>query len=363
MGIKRDLKKERIQVVSKLDTLTINSLSKNIADTLAKNFSELNLDTKQLFMKISRLNMYFAKLPQGISAKYFYKNKAIYFDYNIQQQNLANIAIHECIHYLQEKCGGNGEIIRLGLCDYTDVNLPGTGLNEAAVQLMVARCSNNKYENEKYFGIEIPTNTPTYYPLECALVRQMAYVVGENVLFDSTLNANNKLKEQFISLTSSKTFYTIQRNIDMLVESQAKIEALYHSLQEFDTDETFTKKTTKEIDGEKVKVKAIFLATQELILTDYFDNAINLAYMPKLIENYRNKLYLFKNLLGVVEGDTFYNDYYINKMMELEKRYDINNTEIRDLVIVKHNFISKLFKKLKALFGYNPDYANIKGRY
>lgn len=360
MGIKRDLKREGIEIIEQIDTLTINSLARSIADTISKTFPELNLDTKQLFMRISRLNMYFANLPTGISAKYFYKNKTIYFANNIEEKNLVSVAIHECIHYLQEKCDKSGEIMTLGLCDYTNSKLPGTGLNEAAVQLMASKCAETPYENEKYFGIEISTNTPTYYPLECALVNQMAYLVGEDILFDSTLNANSKFKEQYISLTSAHEFMTIQKNIDLLVEAQEKIENLYVGLQEFDIDEVYTKKTTKEIDNLKLKIKQIFVNTQELILTSYFDNAINLAYSPKLIENYRNKLYGFKNLLGVVDGYNFYNDYYINKMVELEKRYDLKDDEIKDLVVVKHNFFTTLIRKIKALFGFNKEYEKTK---
>ena len=360
MGIKRDLKREGIEIIEQIDTLTINSLARSIADTISITFPELNLDTKQLFMRISRLNMYFANLPNGISAKYFYKNKTIYFANNIEEKSLVSIAIHECIHYLQEKCDKNGEIITLGLCDYTNSKLPGTGLNEAAVQLMASKCAKAPYENEKYFGIEISTNTPNYYPLECALVNQIAYLVGEEILFDSTLNANSKFKEQYISLTSAHEFMTIQKNIDLLVEAQEKIENLYMGLQQFDIDEVYTKKTTKEIDNLKLKVKQIFINTQELILTSYFDNAINLTYSSKLIENYRNKLYGFKNLLGVVDGYNFYNDYYINKMVELEKRYDLDNEEIRDLVPVQHNFFGLIIRKIKALFGLNKEYEKIK---
>lgn len=356
MGINRDLKREGIEVISTIDTLTINTLSKKIANTLCKTFPELNLDTNQLFMRIAKLNMCFAKLPQGISAKYFYKNKTIYFACDIEEENLVSVAIHECIHYLQEKNTKNGEIEKLGLCDYTDGNLPGTGLNEASVQLMASKCANSPYENVKYFDIEIPTNTPTYYPLECALVKQIAYVVGENVLFESTLNANNNFREQYISLTSAKEYFTIQKNIDALVEAQVKLEKLYSDLQQYDIDDYFAKKTTNEAETQKKKIKELFIKTQRLILTSYFDNAINLTYTPKLIENYRNKLYLFKNLIGQVEGDNFYNEYYIDKMEELEKRYEINPNEVTDLVVVKQTFISRLIKKLRTLFGLKTSY-------
>ena len=157
-------------------------------------------------------------------------------------------------------------------------------------------------------------------------------------------------------------YYTIQKNIDLLVEVQEELEILRANMQEFDTDEYYVKKCTKEIENKKQKIRNLFLDTQKLILTSYFDNAINLAYTPKLIENYRNKLYYFQNLLGHVEGDTFYNDYYIDKMMQLEKRYDVKNTEITDLVVVKQNFITTLIKKIKKLFGFNPDYAEIKDK-
>lgn len=363
MSIKRDLKREGIEVISKINTLMINLIAKKVAYILSQTFHELNLNSNELFIKISRLNMYYAKLPKGISAKYYYKNKTIYFDYNLQEQNVPNVAIHECIHFLQERCEKDGTITRLGLCDYTDSKLSGTGLNEAAVQLIAAKCMNNEYENVKYYDINFKSNTPSYYPLECALVNQMAYVIGGNVLFESTINANDKFKEQFISLTSEKTFYNIQKNIDLLVESQAELGELYATLKEYDTDKKFVKTYTNEIEKQKAKTKELFLSTQKLILTSYFDNSINLAYTPKLIENYRNKLYLFKDLIGEVEGDSFYNDYYIDKMMQLEKKYEIGSTEIRDLVVVKkHSFIVTMFRKLKLLFGFNPEYAQIRNR-
>lgn len=362
MNINRVLKKEGIEVVSKMDTLKINMIARNIANSISKSFPGLKLDTQELFIKLSRLNMCYAKLPDGISAKYFYKNKTIYFDYNLQEQDVTNVAVHECIHYLQEKRDKNGDVTRLGLCDYTDGNLPGIGINEAAVQLMAAKCTKNIFENVRYFDINLETNTPKYYPLECAIVSQMAYVIGDDILFDSAINANNNFRDQFISYTSKKTYYTIQKNIDLLVETQEKLAKLYAELQEFDKDEYFVRKCTKEVELQKDKIRKLFLGSQELILTSYFDNAINLAYSPKAIENYRNKLYLFKNLIGETYGYNFYTEYYINKMMEIERRYELNNEEIRDLVVVKNNFISTLFRKIKLLLGFNPDYAEIKNR-
>lgn len=63
LGIEKILKKEGIEIIKPLDTLSINSLAKNIASVLSKGFPNLNLNSNDLFMKLSRLNMYFAKLP------------------------------------------------------------------------------------------------------------------------------------------------------------------------------------------------------------------------------------------------------------------------------------------------------------
>lgn len=120
MSIEKVLKKEGIEIIKPLDTLAINNLAKNIASKLSSSFPNLKLNSNELFIKISRLNMYFAKLPNGISAKYFYKNKSIYFDHNLDLSNLTDVAIHECIHYLQEKIDEKGNILKLGLCDYTN---------------------------------------------------------------------------------------------------------------------------------------------------------------------------------------------------------------------------------------------------
>ena len=359
MSIKKILKKEGIEVNSELDTLTVNKVAKNVATALCSTFPTLNLNQNELFIRISRLKMYFAKLPNGISAKYFYKNNSIYFDLNLSKESLTNVAIHECIHYLQEKRDKRNDVIRLGLCDYTKSSFNGIGLNEAAVQFMAAKAQKSPYESVKYFDIELQTNTPTYYPLECALIAQMAYVIGEDVLFDSTLRANDNFRNEYISMTSEKVFNIIQKNIDLLVQAQGELENLYASLDEIGIDETFVHKVSKEIEITKVKIKKIFLNTQKIILTSYFDNSINLAYTPKALERYRNKLYLFKNLIGYMQGDTTYNDYYVDKMMELEKRYEINMSELTDLAVIKTSFLSRIIAKVKLVFKINKGYERV----
>ena len=235
MSIESDLKKDGIEVVEKLDTLKINSIARNISIKLCETFPNYGLDSNYLFIKLSRLDMYKAKMPEGMAeANYFYKNSSIYFNEHIQDDDLEEFAIHECIHYLQEVKDKKNYLIRMGLCDYTEFKIYGLGLNEASVQLMASKVNGIPKEYVKYFGISFETTSPSYYPLECCLANQLAYLVGEDILFESTLNSNDNFKEKFASLTSPKTFMAIQNAFDDILNAEEEIIKLNNKIANFD---------------------------------------------------------------------------------------------------------------------------------
>ena len=69
-------------------------------------------------------------------------------------------------------------------------------------------------------------------------------------------------------------------------------------------------------------------------------------------------MYSFKDYLGITEGYTFFNDYYVSKMEQLERKYDAieNGTEFVEtsmkLVTNKENLFIKFINKIKKiLFG------------
>lgn len=224
MSIETDLRKEGIEITAKIDTLKVNSLAKNVAHKICDTFPDLALNENNLFIKLSRLDMYKAKMPEGMAeANYFYKNTSIYFNDHIPNEELEEFAIHECIHHLQEVKDKRNYLVKMGLCDYTEFKVYGLGLNEAAVQLMASKINNIPKEYVKYFGISFETISPSYYPLECCLVNQLAYITGEDVLFESTLNSNNNFKNIFSELTSPKTFMAIQNAIDSILNCEEEI--------------------------------------------------------------------------------------------------------------------------------------------
>ena len=156
MSIETDLKKEGIEIIKPLDTLKINLIASKVANLLIDNLPDLHLNYQKLFIKLSRLNMYIAKMPEGTAkAKYFYKNSSIYFDENINFNTIYNSILHECIHCIQEYRDNKNNLLRLGLCDFLNTRLPGMGVNEAAVQLLTTSCLNTPKQTEKYYGISL----------------------------------------------------------------------------------------------------------------------------------------------------------------------------------------------------------------
>ena len=358
MSIESELEREGIKVIKPLDTLMVNTIAQNVAKKLVSTFPELNLEYDKLFISFSRVPMYFVEMPEGTScAKYFYRNSSIYFSNRINKKELTNFAVHELIHFMQEDRDEKNNITRLGLCDFTHPKLVGMALNEAAVQIMATRTLKVPQDKVKYFGIELPTTSPEYYPLECNLVNQLAYIIGEDILFNSTLNANLIFENTLTSLTSKKIYKQIRNNMDNIMDIEDKISYFTHTLQINDLGKK-KEKIENKLQYFKNKVRELFFQTQNLILTSYFDLYFNEIYSTRGIENFRNKLYGYGRYIGTYENYSYFSDYYIKKMAELEeKRIELEGTSITLVPIKKNKFIS-LFRKIGRLLHLQKDYIN-----
>ena len=354
MSVESELKKDGIEVIKRLDTLTINTLARNISVRLCKTFPNFGLNQEDLFIKLSRLDMYIAKMPDGMAeANYFYKNSSIYFNEHIPESDLEEFAIHECIHHIQEVKDKKNYLIRMGLCDYTEFKIYGLGLNEAAVQLMASKVIGIEKESVKYFGINFETSSPSYYPLECCLVEQLAYLIGEDVLFESTINSNDNFKNKMIETVSYKSFMAIQNAIDEILYHEEEIIKINNKIASIDDRNKKVDNMLKRIQDLKNEITLTFMRTQNLIISSYFDNTFNSITNLENLEMFRRKLYHFKDYLGSAEGYTFFNDYYVEKMSQLEHKYNIlENGGIETALNTKtknESKIMKLFKTIKRI--------------
>lgn len=360
MSIESELKKDGITIIKQLDTLSVTLIAKFVAEKFISYFPFAHMKYHDLFIKISRLGMYIADIPEGMSeANYFYKNEAIYFKNGLNIDEMKELTVHEFIHHFQELKDNRGVLYRLGLCDFTSFKIHGNALNEASVQLMSSKILKKEEDTVKYYGIDFSTSSPTYYPLLCNLINQMGYITGYQVLFDSTLYSNDKFKNCFIKLCGLNTYYEIENNFEKILNAEEQIIRLTSTLQQNELNEKEIAKASIKIGKLKSIIKNTFISTQNKILTSYFDSALNNLYSVQDIEDYRKKLYSYKDLLGTTENYTFFNDYYINLMSKLDSIYESING-YTSLTIYKRSILQIVLSKISKLFGRNleTDFIN-----
>lgn len=359
MNIENELKKDGITVIKKIDALSVTLIAKFVAEKFVSFFPFSHLNYHDLFVKVARLNMYVADIPDGLAqAKYFYKNSSIYFKNGLSIDEMKELCVHEFLHHFQEIKDQKGNIYRLGICDFTGIKVHGMALNEAAVQLISSKILKKEEESVKYYGIEFSTITPNYYPLLCNLISQMAYVVGEVFLYDSTLYSNDRFKNAFIRATSESTFHQVEKSFDKILDTEEKIIVASSALQQDNlSDREIAKLSMQVINGKKV-IRDTFIETQNKIFTTYFNKNLNNIFSIQDIDDFRRKLHSYRELIGTTDSYTYFNDYYIYLMKKLDEAYErvIGNVA---LVPFERSFWQILFSKISRLFGKRKDAESI----
>lgn len=351
ISAEQELEKSGIKVICPINTINTNEIATYVSRLLCSKFPDFNLNYNDMFTRISRMNMYIADMPFGMSdACYFYRNENLYFRKGLSFDEIKRLSFHEIVHHFQEVKDSNGVLRRLGLCSYLKVKAYGLALNEASVQLMSSFATDEKLDTVTYYGVTFPTNSPSYYPLLCNLVKQIGYLTGFSILFESTFFSDNAFFDKFRFLFGDKNAFKIQQNFDKLLYIEEKIINLNNKIQTKDLSYLKFKNATDTIKKYKNQIKKIFLDTQNLILTSYFDARANEIRTVNEIYEFRKRLYSYSNLIGKADNYTFFNDYYINKMVEIDKKYEdiIENRNIP--AVVKKSKLSIILNTLKKIF-------------
>lgn len=366
MSINSILKKEGITVVNPLNTLEINKIASKIAEILCSNFPEHNLNKSDLFIAISRLNMYIAKMPNDqAKAKYLYNNNSIYFSEDMDLDDLNTLAVHECIHFLQELKDKRGRVTRLGLYKLHG-RTSGMGINEAAVQLMASRATKAPLDTVRYYNMNFSTESPDYYPLETAIMRELTYFTGTYPLFHSVLYSNDVFKNTFIAKSNAKTYHQIETNLDLLIHYQEELSTAMFELQNCTEEETSLNKMktlSNKIEALKSVILRITFEIQNTIIYNCFNTEFDYIRDIDSLKAFQEHLYSFKDYLIDTDGYNYYNQFYRDMMNKLDEKRELikkygNLTFFeesnKDLVLFESPtfglaFFKKLFSKLKLL--------------
>ena len=367
MSINSTLRREGIEIINPLSTLEINKIASKIAEKLCSTFPEHNLNQSDLFISISRLNMYIAKMPNDMAvAKYFYKNDSIYFSENMDFDDLNTLAVHECIHFLQAVKDKRGKVTKLGLYNLQG-KTSGMALNEAAVQYMASKANQNETDNVRYYNMNLTTESPDYYPLETAIIRQLAYFTGTYPLFHSVLYSNEVFKNTFIAKSNAKAYNIIESNLDLLMHYQEELVISMNNLDycsENDASLNKIKNLSNRIEALKSIILKLTLEIQNTIIDNCFNKEFQYIKDQDSLNAFQSHLYNFKDLLIDTEGYNFYNEFYRNMMNKLEEKRELVKKygvltffeeSNKDLALFENptygiEFFKKLFNKLKLLF-------------
>lgn len=324
MNVESALKKDGITVIEPLDKESSNEIAKDVSQKLLLTFPNFGFSFDALFKELSEINMYMANIPQGLSeASYFYKNNSIYFRDGMGLSDLKKFAVHECIHSIQKKFDAKGNLSRLGLCTFKGSKPSGMALNEAAVQLASSNILGATFENVTYYDITFSTVSPNCYPLLCNLISQMAYVTGEEILFESVLTSSDYFKNKFSALCGENVYNQLSILFDKILELEEKIIILQNKLQNTDLSSSRADAISLRINELKTSIKKTYFSAQELITTTYFSTIYRSLITSADLDRFRKKLYNFQELTGNTSNYYFFNNFYIEMMEKLDKRFDM----------------------------------------
>ena len=318
MSIEHLLKKEGISNIEKLPTIKTNLISNNIANKLCEIFPEHNFDKQNLFVNLSRLNMYTADIPYTSSmAKYVSQNQSIYFNRSMNLEDLDTIAIHECLHYIQESNAKAQNNNRLGIAI---LGKEGMALNEAAVQLMASEANKEKEDIVTYYNLTLPTTSPTYYTLECALLKQITYFTGTYPLYHSTIYSNDIFKNTFIQKTNKRIYKIIEKNFNKLVELQDILSDLTNELQYSNANDAKIKNINTSVNTKKEEIFNLFLKTQNIIMTNCFNVEFKSIKTIEDLKGFKSRVYNYQFLIATNKDYTFYKDFFYYTMNKIEQK-------------------------------------------
>ena len=72
MSIQKELKKEGIEVITKLDTLISNDIIKNVSRRIVETFPSFSFSQEELCKELSQITMYRAKMIDGMAEANYY---------------------------------------------------------------------------------------------------------------------------------------------------------------------------------------------------------------------------------------------------------------------------------------------------
>lgn len=326
-----------IEVIDKLEDEKIIDIVNQVSTRLMVAYPNSNLSYLDIYKTLLDTPMYYAKVPEGLSkVNYYYKDSSIYFAEDANLSEIDEYVLHECVHKLQERKDKKGNITRIGISEINELSVKATALNEAAVQYVTVNAFNMPVKSVTVYDITLPTKTE-YYPMITNIITQIAYLLGEDVLIDSTINGKEDFKIEIIDNLGESQYNTLERNLNELLRLKNEIAELQ-----------------KNSENEKIKedIKTIrnkFFETQNMIYMTYFNDLLKRTENVMEIKMLKAKLNEYRNYIGTAQDYTDFDMYCIDFEDAANARIDDLKNQ-KSLVVFKDNIFFRILRRIKQLF-------------
>ena len=340
--IEKELEIIGIKPLGEITTTEKQIIVQNVIEQLIT-LSNIELNFEQIYERLLSTKMYRAHLENNIGkVNYFYKEKTIYFEENMNLEEIEENIIHECLHCIQDQRGEHEELQRMGLCIFEEYKVRGMALNEIGIKYLINKILKR---NDKTKII--------------TLLKLMIIITGEDIFIDSLINNNDKFEEKFMEQTNTEfLYYKIQQGMDAIFDLEQEMNKLINIGKEVVNPEIYLNK----LNTNKRTINQIFFELQWEIYTKYFGRKIQLIDQLEEIEKYKSELFCFNTWLEIGEEELKYTEFATEQLKQLNQvRQKIEKRkEHTSLIPVGQGPLYKLMKLIRKIFFRPSEYETNK---
>lgn len=316
-----ELKRYNIEPIRELNEEEIEYIATEVTKKMETMLPEFN--GNHLYEQINNAKMYIARIPNKYTkVNYIVSNNTIYIRGEENIKNIDETMFHEIFHYIQcnQKNNPGGMPEQMGLCKFKAYKIKGLAINEAATQLVISIIFNNKQENNNFFGIQVKSIYNRYFPILCALLQQVIYVLGHKELLNSMLENNDDFQKKFEEFAGRKAYDFLLESFDKMMEARDKIAEKNRILKDKNLNKRKAKILQKQIDILVKEIQNHFFAIQKLCYTEYFNPLFKNVKNKDDILELKEEIQKYHQHTGKVNEKDDFMIYVQNKMHKLNKK-------------------------------------------
>ena len=316
-----ELKRYNIKPIRKLNNEEIEYIAETATrkmETMIPEFSGANM-----YEKLKNANIYLADIPEKYTkVNYIVSTNSIYIRGEENIKKIDEIMFHEIFHYIQcvKDNQGEGMPERMGLCRFKEYRIKGLALNEAAIQLIISMLFENEQESNNYFGIQIKSIHNKYFPILCALLQQIVYIVGDIPLVTSLLDNSDDFEIVFEELAGEKAYGFLMSAFDKMMQARDKIVENNRIINEQFMQDNKKKLLEKQ---NKIYVQEIqnhFSAIQKLCYTEYFNKIFKKVKNKEDLSEAKKEVERYYQHIGIINDKDDFMIYIQKKLNKLNKK-------------------------------------------